>query len=261
MKQTFIQLFVLALFVVMISCKPQKSDGLKLVWQEEFDSEQIDWTKWSKVPRGNADWKNYMSDYDSLFAIRDGNLILRGIVNTTQKGDTAQFLTGGLQSQDKATFGVGRIEIRAKVTSAQGFWPAIWMLPNINKWPMGGEIDIMEHLNYDTIAYQTVHTNYTYNLKQRDPKPGTIHKIDPNEYNVYGLEKYQDSLCFFVNGTKTITYPRIDSLKDKGQYPFCDQEFYLILSAQLGGNWVGAVNPDQLPVEMAVDWVKFYEFE
>jgi hypothetical protein len=30
---------------------------------------------------------------------------------------------------------------------------------------------------------------------------------------------------------------------------------------QLGGSWVGKVNPDDLPVEMEIDWVRFYEFK
>ncbi len=28
--------------------------------------------------------------------------------------------------------------------------------------PRGGEVDIMERLNYDSIVYQTVHSHYTY---------------------------------------------------------------------------------------------------
>ena len=28
---------------------------------------------------------------------------------------------------------------------------------------------------------------------------------------------------------------------------------------QLGGSWVGKVDPEDLPVEMAVDWVRFYQ--
>ncbi len=41
-------------------------------------------------------------------------------------------------------------------------------------------------------------------------------------------------------------------------WPF-DQPFYIILSQQLGGSWVGEVNPDQLPVSMIIDFVKVYQ--
>ena len=71
-------------------------------------------------------------------------------------------------------FQYGKIEIRAKLESAQGAWPAIWMLAEQKKYgdyPRNGEIDIMEHLNYDTIIYQTTHSYYTLELKQKKNQP------------------------------------------------------------------------------------------
>lgn len=44
----------------------------------------------------------------------------------------------------------------------------------------------------------------------------------------------------------------------EGQFPFY-QPYYLLIDMQLGGSWVGAVDPKELPVEMWVDWVKYYE--
>ena len=55
-----------------------KKGTWKLVWQEEFDNKAgFDTTSWSKIPRGTADWNNYMSDFDSCYAMRDGNMVLR----------------------------------------------------------------------------------------------------------------------------------------------------------------------------------------
>ena len=68
---------------------------------------------------------------------------------------------------------------------------------------------------------------------------------------------YPDSLSFYVNDMHTFTYPRIQTQKE-GQFPF-DQPFYLLIDMQLGGSWVGAVDPKDLPVEMEVDWVRFYQ--
>lgn len=248
---------VLAFGVSAQSAQSQTPKGWKLIWQENFN--KLDPAVWSKIPRNTAAWGNYMSDYDSLYAIQKGNLILRGIVNTTQKNDTAEYLTGGVYTQDKKVFGLGRIEIRAKLGSAQGYWPAFWLLPAKAQWPNGGEIDIMEHLNHDKIVYQTIHNNYTLKLKIKNPKPYTDPKYIPNEYNIYGVELHQDSLCFFLNGVKTLTYPRLAGKEKDGQFPFADQPFYLLLDSQLGGDWVGPIDPAQLPVEMAIDWVKYYE--
>ena len=157
-----------------------------------------------------------------------------------------------------AVIGLSLIHICAKLNAAKGAWPAIWMLPENAKWPSGGEIDVMERLNDDSIAYQTVHSHYTYTLGIKDhPKSHSTGVIHPDRYNVFAVEMYPDSLSFYVNDIHTFTYPRIQTQKE-GQFPF-DQPFYLLIDMQLGGSWVGAVDPKDLPVEMEVDWVRFYQ--
>ena len=120
-----------------------------LVWHDEFDSNELDNKVWKKIWRNRSDWAIHMSSDPALYGFENGELVLRGMVNDFLPNDTAQFLTGGVWSRNRKAFGFGRIEIRAKFDVAEGFWPAIWMLPNTNKainWPYGGEIDIMEHL-------------------------------------------------------------------------------------------------------------------
>ena len=201
-----------------------------------------------------------MTDFYSCFDMREGNMVLRGIINHSEPNDTAPYLTGGIYTKGKKAFSNGRLEIRAKLNGARGEWPAIWMLPIYAPLPMGGEIDIMERLNHDTIAYQTIHTNYTYNLGIKDnPLSHSVGAINPDDYNIYPVEMYPDSIAFYINDTHTFTYPRIETDKE-GQFPF-DQPFYLLIDMQLGGSWVGAVDPKELPVEMYVDWVRFYQKE
>ena len=81
----------------------------------------------------------------------------------------------------------------------------------------------------------------------------------PDEYNIYSVDIYPDSLVFAINHDYTFTYPRISTDKE-GQYPFY-QPYYLLIDMQLGGSWVGGVDPKDLPVEMLVDWVRYYEKE
>lgn len=238
----------------------QSEPEWKMVWNDEFNENGVINTEsWSKIPRGKSDWNNFMSDYDSLYAVQDGNLILRGCTNTALPDDTASFLTGGVFTKDKVSFTNGRIEIHAKLFGAKGAWPAFWLLPQGKQWPTGGEIDIMERLSHESIAYQTVHSYYTVKLGISDnPKKGSTGEIDPDGYNTYAVEMYADSLSFYINNKHTFTYPRIQTDKE-GQFPFNDQPFYLLLDMQLGGAWVGAVEPKELPVEMHIDWVRFYK--
>ncbi|MGL5318065.1 MAG: glycoside hydrolase family 16 protein [Bacteroidales bacterium] len=256
----FKQLFVACLLAgSAINVYAEKPAEWKLVWKDEFNK-KINNKKWSKIQRGNADWKNFMSPDERLYDVRDGKLILRGMVNDNP-ADTATYITGGLETKGKFSIDYGKVEIRAKLPSATGCWPAFWMLPDIEdrKWPDSGEIDIMEHLNFDNIIYQTVHTKYTYVLKQTsNPQHSGTSKANVSDWNVYGVEKHPDKIVFLLNGKETFTYPRRPDLEDQGQWPFNDP-YYILIDMQLGGSWVGKIDPAHLPVEMEIDWVRVYK--
>ena len=254
-----ILLFAILLFA---SCGEKKTEkGYTILWEENFeDSTKLD-ANWSKIPRGESDWDNYMSDYDGLYEIKSGKLVLKGIKNTVLPEDDVPYLTGGVYTKGKRTFGYGRLEVKAQLVGSRGAWPAIWLLPKDQEWPQGGEIDIMERLNNDKYVYQTIHSDYTVNQGIKDtPKSSIAAHINPDNYNVYAVELYADSVRYFVNDTHTFTYPRIETDKT-GQFPFGDNEFYLLIDMQLGGNWVGSVNEQDLPTEMHIDWVRFIELE
>ena len=253
-----ILLSITALALGLIACNNSKQSEWKLVWEENFEqTDYFDSTVWSKIPRGGSDWNRHMSDFDSCYAMKNGKLVLRGLVNHSLENDTAPVITGGVYSKGKKQFQNGRLEINARLNGARGAWPAFWLLPENAKWPNGGEIDIMERLNNDSIAYQTVHSHYTYTLGIKEPKNGSIGLINRDDFNTYAVELYPDSLSFYINNVHTFTYPRIETDKE-GQFPF-NRPFYLLLDMQLGGTWVGKVNMEDLPVEMEIDWVRFYQ--
>lgn len=260
MKHLLIRLALVAAGCLMAFTAMAQHE-FRLVWKDDFRGKTFDSRAWSKIPRGTADWNRHMTDYDSCYAVRKGNLVLRGIVNHSCPNDTSRYLTGGLYTLGKKNIKYGKVEVRAKLQGAQGAWPAIWMLPDGGvKWPTGGEIDIMERLNHDSIAYQTVHTYYTLVLKRdQEPPHGGTGPIHPDDYNVYSVEILPDSLVFAINGTPTLRYPRIET-ELEGQYPF-GIPFYLLIDMQIEGSWVGRANPKELPVEMWIDWVKMYELK
>ena len=255
---------MLAAFAVDVRTKlgMEQQTGWKLVWEENFDKDDvIDPAVWSKIPRGSADWDRHMSSHDPLYDVKDGKLILRGMVNPGLPGDNAPFITGGVFSKGKKGFYRGRLEISAKFGDARGAWPALWLLPfNNERWPNGGEADIVERLHDEPIAHQNLHTYFTRNLGNREPRTGASTPIRNGEFNTYGVEMHPDRLVFLVNGNPTYAYPRIDAPAEELQFPF-DKPFYLLMDMQLGGSWTGAPNPDHLPVEMHIDWVRFYEWK
>ncbi|QZT37336.1 glycoside hydrolase family 16 protein [Halosquirtibacter xylanolyticus] len=235
----------------------------KLVWEDDFNSSKLNSDNWNLVKRKRSDWAKHMTDDPRCYEIKDGSLILKGVVNTDVKKDSREVLTAGVHSRNKFSFLYGKIEVRAKLEYAKGAWPAIWMMPEKNSyggWPRSGEIDIMEHLNFDDIVYQTIHTEYADVKKQKKSPPnhGTA-KGHFDRFNVYGVEWYPNKLVFTLNGKETFVYPKLKDA-DSEQWPF-DHPYYIILSQQLGGKWVGKIDSEDLPVQMYVDYVKVYQLK
>lgn len=242
-----------------------RSQEWELVWSDEFNNNKLDSTKWSRItnPSHNVSppWRRYMTDDDICYDIRDSKIYLKGVTNRDSIADARQFLTGGISTKDKFAFQYGRIEIRAKLGSAKGSWPAIWMLPQNSPyggWPKGGEIDIMEQINRENRIYQTIHTHFTYTLNREETKHGAISQADITLFNIFAIEWYPDRFEFFINGEKTFTYNKQDLESELRQWPF-DTPFYLLVDQQLGGNWAGDVDSKDLPVEMVIDWVRVYQ--
>ena len=248
--------------VFFTSCQCGKY-AWKLAWMDGFDGPALDTTAWTRVPRGPSDWNNTMSLREDLVRLEDGQLILRGMVNPDTTAEASRIITAGVTTARKRFFRLARFEVRARFNSARGFWPALWLMPQRDGNTVGGdyaEIDIMEHLNADTLVYQTVHSSYSLGGHDDTPPHYTTAPIDPDGWNLYAVEVHPDSVCFFVNGTKTLTYPRIVNDIDPGkdQFPFADLPFFFILSNQVGGGWVGPVAEEDLPTELKIDWVKVW---
>lgn len=238
-----------------------KIPGWKLEWNDEFNAPgKIDDSKWVRCERGSSDWNNTMSDDPRCIKVRNGRLLLMGFANDGTDKDKVPFLTGGLTSKGKFQFSHGRIEIRARFKSAKGAWPALWLLGAEGGWPKNGEMDLMEHLNFDDIVYQTVHSEYVTQIdKTKTPPNGGTTRIDKDDFNTYGAEWDHDKITFLVNGKPTFTYPRVAE-KGAAQWPF-DQPFYIIMSMQVGGKWVGEADPKDYPSGMEIDWVRVYSRE
>jgi len=258
MKTQKITLVIATSLLCGCCCFTENKEEFTLVWEENFD--ELDPEVWGRVSRGTAAWKDTQApDEERCFELKDGKMILRGIVNDDLTRDTSAYLTGGICTKGKKSFFGGRLEVCAKLGPATGAWPAIWLLPfeeDKYGWPDGGEIDIMERLNYDDYAYQTVHSAYTWSRRDRDNGNSRTGSIKPDEFNVYGVDMYKDSVVFHINGVRTFAYLR-DEKAGPEQFPFY-KPMYLIIDQQLGGPWVGGVDPTDLPVEMVVDWVRFY---
>ena len=57
------------------------------------------------------------------------------------------------------------------------------------------------------------------------------------------------------HGEVTHEYPNLGL---EYQFPFTSNAYYVVLSAQLGGDWVGEIDLKGETVYMSIDWVRIY---
>jgi len=247
------RLCLLTVIVLITACQSGPT------WSDEFNGSTFDTTIWSKIKKGGAEWNKNMALDDSLFSVSDGCLILRGVMTPDSMIHTA-----GLETHGKKSFRYGRYEIRAKLPGAHGAWPALWMMPE--QPGHYGEIDICEKLNFDDSAYQTVHTEFNRSGAETFQRKSAKGAINPEDFNIYGVELYKDSIRFFINDTYTFTYLRLTEAPDgtpvptETQWTF-DRDWHLKIDMQIGASWPGEARLEELPIQMEIDWVRYYAFD
>ena len=235
----------------------------KLIWSDEFNGNtlnQANWTNETDIDVNN-EWQKY-TDGDNI-AVKDG--ILTITARKTGKGQHKyDYTSGRINSSGKHEFLYGRIEIRAKLPSGKGTWPATWMLgANVATagWPACGELDIMEHVGYDPLWVQgSIHTPSSYG---NTINSGRLKIKDCEQaYHVYGMIWTPDKIEYYVDDPSTPYYTYNPAIKNDSTWPF-NKPCFLILNLAVGGDWGGAQGVDDsiFPVKMEVDYVRVYQYQ
>ena len=267
------------LSALTVRTKIKRSSAWKLVWSDEFDGESLDDTKWSAriwQPRKVNDEDQAYTDRAKNVRLEDGYLVIEAHKEDYEGGN---YTSGRVHSQGKGDFLYGRFEVRARLPSGQGTWPAIWMLPDdpftyattcsddedwqgsgeCDAWPNSGEIDIMEHVGYQmNHVHGTVHTQAYYWVKWEQRKGRILLDAVDENFHVYAIEWSPERIDMFVDDTLYFTY--MNENKGWEEWPF-DQPFFLIMNIAVGGVWGragGPIDDSIFPRRMLVDYARVY---
>lgn len=258
--------------------KESKATGLdskfdSLVWSDEFDGEgainQEKWFHQTILPSGGSWWGGLIQHYTDRVAnsyVKDGYLNLVAKKETfDNQGQIKQYTAARLNS--KFAFTYGRIEIRAKLPTGTGTWPAIWMLnKNIDedgaywdnqgfgktKWPFCGEIDILEHWgkNQDYVS-SAVHNASSYGYKVENVAGQKINGVS-TKFHKYTLEWSEEKMIFSVDGIEHFRYQ--PSIKNSDTWPY-DSDYYIILNIAIEPD----IDPNFIQSPMVVDYIRVYQ--
>lgn len=245
---------------ISIASDDQNYPSNMLVWSDEFDGDTLNLKNWSYETNVdvNNEWQKYTNGNN--ISIKNGILTITALkIGPGQ--NKYDYTSGRINSSGKREFLYGRMEIRASLPSGRGTWPATWMLgSNISSlgWPACGELDIMEHVGYDSLWIQgSIHSPSSYG---NTVNFGRL-KIDDCESNFhnYGMNWWNDRIEYYVDDPENPYYTYKPSDRNSLTWPF-DKPCFFILNLAIGGNWGGAHGVDDsiFPVNMKIDYVRVY---
>jgi beta-glucanase (GH16 family) len=240
----------------------------KLGWSDEFDRPGApDPAKW-KCETGfirNQEKQYYTDNRRENLRVEDGSLIIEARKERFEipdkPGTFADYTAASVETRGMGDWKYGRVEVRAKIPTGRGMWPAIWMLPDsISKvgWPACGEIDIMENVGYDPAKiHGTVHTKSYNHVKKTEKTSSVVMEKPWEDFHVYAVEWSADKIDFFIDGKHYFTFA--NEGKGADTWPF-DQPFFLKINTAIGGNWGGqkGIDDTAFPSKFLVDYVRVY---
>jgi len=243
----------------------QAEPAWELVWSDEFDQDGLpDPEKWTHEEGfvRNREKQYYTREHAENARVEDGLLVIEARKEPYAEG--AEYTSASVTTKGKATWTYGRIEVRAKLPSGKGTWPAIWMLgTNIDEvgWPDCGEIDIMENVGFDpNTIHANIHTK-AYNHVRGTAKGASLQIESPSEqFHVYAVEWFPDHMDFYVDDTKYFSFENEGTGPDV--WPF-DKPHYLILNLAIGGTWGGqqGIDDSAFPHRYEIDYVRVYHHQ
>lgn len=228
------------------------TDYTKLVFSDEFNTDGApDATKWG-YDLGAGGWGN--SEEQTYTNSATNSVVQGGSLKITAKKEGAVYTSARLKSENKFEFTYGKVEVRAKLTTGAGTWPAIWMLGQdyaTNTWPACGEIDIMEFKGSEP---NKVHGTLHY--PGVSPGGGNTNSTSvanaSTEFHIYKTIWSPTSVQIFVDDKL------YHSVANTATLPF-NKDFFLILNVAMGGTFGGAIDSAFSQSTMEIDYVRVYQ--
>ena len=264
-------LATLCLVVPLLSaCESAAGRPRVLVWADEFHGPAgaLNPQAWQHDTFGDPTGTELQCYTDSPANVAQdgrGHLVITALeapFHLCADGATSKYTSARITTETLRYWQHGRLEVRARVPSGVGTWPAFWALGQdkpVVEWPRSGEIDVMEYVAAD--PFRLI---------------GTIHGPDPagerwflqaaldvdeplsDGFHTYAVDWTAEEMVWSLDGEE---YGRVtrEEAEELGDWVF-DKPFYLILNLAVGGILGGPVSDETVfPQSFVVDYVRVYQ--
>lgn len=278
LTNTFTTRYFLAVIIGLSSifflhqASAQCSVPCTLLWADEFNGTEVDESIWEfQLGTGSDQGLTGWGNGELQFYRKQNASVANGFLTITARKDYIggyAYSSSRMRTKNNAEWTYGRIEMRAKLPSGQGLWPAFWMLPTNSPyggWAASGEIDIMESRGSDPDnILGTIHYgDYWPNNQYSGGSYRTATSASDNFYT-YAVEWAPTEFRWYIKddaGTE-IHYHTVNTWNSiNGPFPApFDKKFHLLLNLAVGGHFDGNPQPGTIfPNEYIIDYVRVYQ--
>lgn len=259
--------------------KPSRVKGMKLVWNDEFNTDgkpdPANWIYENGFVR-NQELQWYQADNANC---KNGLLVIEG---RREKVSNPNFVSGSSDWKVSREFAeytsaciktrglrqwlFGRFEMRARIDTSCGSWPAFWTLGISNPWPSCGEIDIMEFFRIKTGPIMLA--NFAWGTEQKwvakwDDLKMPLSDVTGSDrewakkFHTWRMDWGKDSISLYLDDRLMNSVSLSETINPDGFNPF-HQPHYILINQAIGANG-GDPSKSGSPIKYEVDWVRVYQ--
>jgi len=258
---------------------PADKAGYTLVWHDEFNNTgRPDTANW-KYENGFVRNEELQWYQPANANCKNGVLLIEGkrekIKNKKYdvaskdwrlNREYAEYTSASIQTRDLHQWQFGCFEVRARIDTATGAWPAIWTLGEKGEWPSNGEVDMMEfyRIRHEPVILANVAwgTGKQYVAKWHTEIKPLTHFLEKDaewakKFHLWRMEWNKDSIKLFLDD-ELLNVTALDAtLNTDGTNPFL-QPHYILLNLALGGNGDDPSGTAR-PITYEIDYVRVYQ--
>ncbi len=252
----------------------EPADDWKLVWADEFETNgapnPANWDfergfvrnhelQWYQPE--NAFCTNGLLVIEARREHKPNPLFITNGSNWKNRREQIEYTSASLTTDKLHEFKYGKFEMRARIDTRSGSWPAFWMLgatPHI-RWPAGGEIDIMEFYT------NTVLANFGWQLdgeinwhSAKKPLADFGDAAWSKKFHVWTMEWDAQKIDLLLDG-KLMNYLNLAAANQADQGNPFQRPLYFILNQAIGGDCGGDPAETTFPLRYEIDWVRVYQ--
>jgi len=244
----------------------------KLVWSDEFDRDgRPDPARWildtGFVRNQELQWYQPENAWcEKGLLIIEGRREKKpnpnfeaGSTNWKAKREYAEYTSASLSSKGIASWAYGRFEMRGRIDTRAGMWPAFWTLGAEGRWPKNGEVDIMEYYRGMLLANLIwAGPDRTKSFTRKKPIASFTDPEWSSKFHVWRMDWDQNRIVISVDGEALNDSDLNQAANPDGKNGF-RQPHYVILNLALGGTAGGDPSGTQFPARFEVDYVRVYQ--